>query len=160
MPQAQESLALRVYSLFFESSYRTGKYWDNLTKALGVGEKQKITSDDVLTARKNWTQKPKSKKRDSVLRDLDKAMKYFTRKLKREMGTDVGNRFREKYKEIGNLNPSDYNDKEQTFDLKSQSEVEPDSDKNPSLDLDFSEIFSSKEDDEEVDYYEDFKTKE
>ncbi len=166
-PQQESYFAFKYYNSLLESTYRTGEYWNRLSKVMGVGSKQKINPDDVLNARKTWTNKPNNKKRNSVLRDLDQAMRYFARRLKKDMGPGAGELFKKKYREIGNLTPSDYkDDQNKHLDSKINSDTSgvspPAEPSEEPVNLDFSEFFSDKEDEDEKeeDYYEDFDTKE
>lgn len=104
-----ESLFLKAFELFTESTYRTAKYWDTLARASGKG-KQSIDEKVVLSLRRQFTKKPKSKNRNETLRALDKAMSYFYRKLKNSQGENFASDFKKKYREIGDLVPSDYSD--------------------------------------------------
>lgn len=158
------------YSFFLESTYRTGKYWDAIAKARGKG-KQSLTEKDVLFLRKQYSKKPKGKRRDEVLRSLDKAMKYFARRIKKEQGDQAANSFKEKYRSIGDLIPRDYKE-EQPGEHVSRAEAGPtqfepgaaptgemgsEEMKNA---MDFSDFFSMEDEEDEEDAYEGFETKE
>lgn len=113
--QAEESLVANesyditnAYGSLFESTYRTGKYWQDLVKPAGTPNKQTISPEDVLRVRRIYTRKPKSKTRDSVLRSLDKAYKYFFRLLDKKENKTESKRFKEKYRSIGHLVANDY----------------------------------------------------
>ena len=97
-----------AYGSLFESTYRTGKYWQDLVKPAGTPNKQAISPEDVIRVRKIYTRKPKSKTRDSILRSLDKAYKYFFRVLDQKENKSEAKRFKQKYKSIGHLVANDY----------------------------------------------------
>lgn len=123
-----EHLQTHIFSILLESTYRTGDYWKILSRSSGKPI-QSITKDDILSLRKQYTKKPTSKKRNEVLRALDKAMRYFVRKIKKE-NLEEAEKFRKEYRSIGNLTPSDY---------KEDSHVKPEKKDTKSFDNNFNE---------------------
>lgn len=111
-----ESLFLSAFELFTESTYRTAKYWDILSKASGRG-KQSIDEKTVLSLRRQYVRKPKSRGRNETLRALDKAMSYFYRKMKNSQGENIAKTYKENYRKIGDLVPSDYSDEKNHEEL-------------------------------------------
>ncbi len=130
-----------------EATYRTGDHWEVISRATGKG-KQQIQHNDVLTLRRTYTKKKRSRGRDEVLRALDRVARYFVRKLRNTTGEDSARMFKERYKKIGALTPMDYG--ENTTDLDSQ--IDGDQGMEPEMDpqqVDFSEFFP-KDDEEEL----------
>jgi hypothetical protein len=126
-----------------ESTYRTAEYWSRLERAAGR-DRQKITERDILSLRRMYTVKKKTPTRDVILRDLDKAYRYFMRFVRRVGGDEQAKAFRLKYKNIGDLAASDYS--EDTKEKESGMEFDK---KDPEENiLDFSEFFDKEEDDD------------
>lgn len=152
VPQ-MEHLDLDLIDFFInESTYRSGAYWDDLLGPIGATSKHSITEKDVLSARRAYTRKPKSRGRNKVLRALDKAKSYFFRKLKTERGIRYALEFKNRYNMIGGLVPTDYAEEPQE-----EQEMLPDDEMENQgvIDVDPSDIYSS-EDQEDVDPYEGF----
>ena len=149
----QEGLMIEAFTRLYESSflrestYRTGQYWDQLVGAIGKG-KQNINYLDILSSRKLYMKKKKSRTRNETLKAQDKAAKYFYRRLRREQGDEIAKDFMRKYRDIGTLTPSDYSDS--SNDTSFESEINPE--EAPGLDpksIDFSDFFPQEDEDEE-----------
>lgn len=139
-------------SLLKEGTYRSGEHWDILAQALGKG-KQQIDDRDVLSLRRVYTKKKRSRSRDQVLRALDRVSRYFIRKLRNTIGDEAAQLFKNKYKKIGHLTPIDYAEPQ---DQQMSPEQPEDQQGFDPKSIDFSEFFpkddesSSEEDDEET----------
>lgn len=171
MQQPMESVDfLSAYDFLAESTYRTAEYWNVLSRASGKG-KQAIDDKTILSLRRTFTKKPKGKRRDEVLRSLDSGMKYFARKLRNSMGDGAASQFKERYRSIGDLVPSDYSERKETdhvdarsagptpFDSANPAQQPEDSrEDQEKLNLDFSEFFSDQEEEDEEDAYERYET--
>ena len=133
-----------VFEMLYESTYRTGKYWDDIQQASGKG-RQHIQTSDIISMRRMYTKKKRSAGRDKVLRALDKASKYFVRLIRRQGSPQEAEKFKMRYRKIGNLTPLDYAEKTPEDPMMSAGEEEvfdPQS-------VDFSDFFPSEKDDEE-----------
>lgn len=135
--------AFDAFEMLFESTYRTGEYWDDLQQALGKG-RQHIQTSDIISARRLYTKKKKSAGRDKVLRALDKASKYFVRLLRRQGSVQEAEKFKMRYRKIGQLTPLDYADKSAGSEEPEEQGFDPRS-------VDFSDFFPSNEEEEEDD---------
>lgn len=159
---ALESYFLKAFEILSESTYRTAKYWDALARASGRG-KQSIDEKTVLSLRRQFVKKPKSKGRNETLRALDKAMSYFYRRLKNRQGENFAMDFKNKYKQIGDLVPSDYSDEKQHEELPSdeQSPFEPSenmsNEDNLKKILSFEDFFNDETEEDEEDAYEKYE---
>ncbi len=165
----QENLGVGyALDVLSESTYRTASYWLDLLKPAGKASRSDLSEKDILRVRRIYTRKPRSEGRNKVLRGLDRAYRYFIRKLNKEVGPQAADEFKERYRVIGNLIPSDYSEKDgldpslstQYPDQKSDTGQTPDASSIEQA-LDFKDFFSSGDDaDEEVDPYERFETEE
>lgn len=160
VPQEEEGLPMEsisfssLYQILGESTYRTAKYWEVLARAAGKG-KQALDEKNVLSLRREYSRKPKSKNRNEVLRSLDDAMQYFFKKLKKYQGPAAAEDYKKKYRAIGDLVPSDYKDGEQGKEIE-KAESSPFDMPEVEKVLDFQEFFR-KEDEEENDEEEAFE---
>lgn len=155
----QESFISSAYEILHESTYRTGEYWEIISKASGKS-KQAINDSTVLSLRKTYSRKPKGKRRDEVLRSLDKAMRYFVRKIRREQTPQSAEQYKQKYTSIDDLVPTDYakgapSEPEQgignAFEPgQSEQDSQP-------MNIDISDLFDSDDEEEE---YEKFQVEE
>jgi hypothetical protein len=158
-----ESFFIKAFEILSESTYRTAKYWEILARAAGRG-KQSIDEKTVLSLRKQYVKKPKSKGRNETLRSLDKASSYFYRKMKSLQGENAAMDFKNKYKQIGELVPSDYSDTN-THEKLSSEESSPfdlsngmNSEENMEKTLSFKDFFDEDgEGEDEEDAYEDYE---
>lgn len=107
-----EGMAFKAFKTLLESTYRTGQYWADIGAATGKS-KQLITPEDIISSRKVFSSKKKSPERDKVLRALDRAMKYFARKLRLTMGPDAARVYKKRYRSSSDLTPSDYADEQE-----------------------------------------------
>lgn len=139
-----EGRAFKAFKILLESTYRTGKYWDEISAATGKS-KQQISADDILSARRIFTKKKRSPQRDKILRALDKASKYFSRKLRLTVGDEASRIYRRRYKSIGNLTPHDYADKEKdkTLDQIIQ-DIQPQQPEAPEIENDPEVVLAKK----------------
>lgn len=116
-----EGRAFKAFETLLESTYRTGEYWDDIVAGTGKS-KQTISPEDLISSRKVFGQKKQSPQRDKVLRALDKAMKYFARKLRLTMGPEASRVFKKRFRTASDLTPSDYSEPEQDdFDINDPS---------------------------------------
>lgn len=143
--QPESFTPLKAFNMLWESTYRTGDYWNTLTQASGKG-RQQLQYVDILSLRRLYTKKKKSESRDRVLRALDRAARYFIRTIRKTNGNELALSFKEKYKTIGKLTPYDYGEEDGGVDgVDSQGGGE---EFNPQS-VDFSQFFPNKEDEEE-----------
>lgn len=106
-PPQNEQINFNILELLNESTYRSAEYWNDLERVVGKN-KRIISEKDILNVRAIYTEKPKSQHRDRILRALDRAYRYFLRRIRKDLGTDAMEIFRQKYKSIGDLDATEY----------------------------------------------------
>jgi hypothetical protein len=107
-----ESFGLtEALNILLESTYRSGAHWDLVSQAAGMPPQQ-IRPETVLSLKKLYLKKKKNAFRDNILKALDKASRYFVRKLRREQGDMVAKKFKENYKKASESGKVDYFDDE------------------------------------------------
>lgn len=116
MPSESFGLS-EALNILLESTYRSGEHWNLVSQAAGMPPQQ-IRPETVLTMKKLYLKKKKNSFRDSVLKALDKASRYFVRKLRREQGDMVAEKFKQNYKKASEAGKIDYFD--DTEDSKSK----------------------------------------
>lgn len=100
---------IEAFGMLFESTYRSGAHWDLVSQVAGMPAQQ-IRPDNILSLKKNYIKKKKSQFRDSVLKALDKASRYFVRKLRKEQGDAIAKQYKDNYKKASSAGKLDYFD--------------------------------------------------